>query len=228
MLEVTNVDKIYSVNSGIRNISLYAEKGETVAIIGPNGAGKSTLFSIISGVMRPDKGRITVNGLETEDVSTRKHIGYLPDSITVNPQMKMRDLLYMVSDYKYQGKYKEEIDKAITDYQLEKFCDEKFFKLSMGIKKKVGVVIAFLGMPELIILDEPTNGMDTQGILQLKMDIIRAKKKGSVVLISSHILDFVGAVADKNIFLKDMQIERIASKNEDLEKVYKKLYLYEK
>lgn len=225
MLEIRSIDKIYSEGAGVKEISFSSEGGEILALIGPNGAGKSTLLSMISGVLCPDKGQILLNQKNVGDLETRKDIGYLPDQISVSPHIKVLDLLHLVSDYKYDGRYKSEIEKGIAEYHLEKYCNEKFSRLSMGTKKKIGILIAFMGTPDLIILDEPTNGMDTHGILELKKNIMEAKEKGSIVIISSHILDFVNSIADRNLFLKDMKIVKIAEKNENLEKIYTKLYL---
>lgn len=225
MLEVSGVSKLYSKNTGVSDISFISQGGEVLALIGPNGAGKSTLLNMAAGVLCPDHGQILLDGKSVYEIQTRRHMGYLPDQIIVNPQTKLTDLLYMVSDYKYNGGYRDQIQKGIKAYQLENYCGVKFHRLSMGIRKKAGILLAFMGMPELIILDEPTNGMDTHGILQLKQDIFEAREQGSTVLISSHILDFVGAIADRSLFLKDMKLGAMAGKDEDLEEIYRKLYL---
>ncbi len=225
MLKVQDVHKIYSNNAGVKEISFTSEGEEIISLIGPNGAGKSTLLNMISGVLRPDKGQILLNNKNVCELETRKNIGYLPDWISVSSSIKVLDLLYMVSDYKFAGKFKNEIDNSIESYHLENYCNQKFSKLSMGTKKKIGILIAFMGTPDLIILDEPTNGMDTQGILELKKNILEAKAKGSIIIISSHILDFVNAISDRNLFLKDMKIARIVEKKNDLEEIYSALYM---
>ena len=225
MLEVSNISKRYTPIAGIKNISFTSDGTEVIALIGPNGSGKSTMLNIISGVLKPDEGHVLLGGLDIHSLSAKRKIGYLPDQIMVNPQVRVSDLLYMVSDYKYNGKYKNEIEEEIEKYCLEKYRSERFYKLSMGIKKKVGILIAFMGKPDVIILDEPTNGMDTHGILQLKESIMDARKSGSTIIISSHILDFVKAIADRSLFLKDMELNTIAASKEDLEGIYKGLYL---
>ena len=225
MLEVVEVSKMYGENAGVREISFQSPGGEVLALIGPNGAGKSTLLNMIAGVLRPDHGRILLDGMSVQEIQTRRHMGYLPDQITINPRTNLLDLLYMISDYKYQGGRRDQIEKGIKAYQLENYCGVSFQRLSTGTRKKVGILAAFMGMPELIILDEPTNGMDTHGILQLKQDISEARKNGSTVLISSHILDFVGAIADRSLFLKDTKLIAVAANGEDLEEIYRKLYL---
>ncbi len=225
MLEVEQVSKIYSENAGVRDICFTLGSGEIVSIIGPNGSGKTTLLNMIAGILKADKGKIALNNMDIEELETRKQIGYLPDTISVNPRIKVIDLLHMVSDYKFNGMFKEEIEKNLITYHLDTYRDQKFGNLSMGIKKKVGILIVFMGAPNLIILDEPTNGMDTHGILQLKNNILEAKEKGSTILISSHILDFVNSIVDKSLFLKDMKLDTIVSNKENLEDIYKRLYL---
>lgn len=225
MLKVNHVSKFYSDNVGIRDISFTLEKGSVTALIGPNGSGKTTLLNILAGILKYDSGEVWLNGLKNDELPVKQKIGYLPDMISVNPRIKVIDLLYMVSDYKFNGKYKAEIESDLEAYHINNFKNTKFDDLSMGNKKKVGIIIAFMGYPNLIILDEPTNGIDTNGILQLKDSILRAKENKSTIILSSHILDFVNSVADESIFLKNMKLETIVDNNENLEKIYKKLYL---
>lgn len=225
MLEVREATKLYAHDFGINQMSFSAEKGEIISFIGPNGAGKSTILNIVAGALYPDGGEVLLDGQDVRASDTKKRIGYMPDIIQVNPKIKMKELLYIISDYKYEGRYKPEIERALADYKIVEYSNKKFGQLSMGTKKKLGMVIAFLGFPKLIILDEPTNGVDTEGILSLKDNITKAKENGSIVVVSSHILDFVGAIADRNIFLKNGEIEKIAGDEEDLEKIYERLYL---
>lgn len=225
MLKVNQISKFYSDNVGIRDISFTLEKGSVTALIGPNGSGKTTLLNVLAGILKYDSGEVLLDGLKTDELSVRQKIGYLPDMISINPRIKVIDLLYMVSDYKFNGKYKAEIESDLEAYHINNFKNTKFDDLSMGTKKKVGIIIAFMGYPNLIILDEPTNGMDTYGILQFKNSILKAKENKSTIILSSHILDFVNSVADNSIFLKNMKVETIVDNNENLENIYKKLYL---
>lgn len=225
MLEIKNVKKLYTSTTGIKEISLICKEGETVALIGPNGVGKSTVLKIVSGIMRADEGVVLLNGKNTAQFSTRQNIGYMPENLSVGKKISAKELLYLISDYKYKGKYKEEINESIKNYNLEKQSNTPICKLSMGSKKKVAAIIAFMGNPELIILDEPTNGVDTAGIICMKRDIMVAKNRGCSIMVSSHILDFVGSIADKSVFLKNGQIENIVETKENLEEIYTKLYL---
>ena len=225
MLEVKAISKMYSANKGVKDITFSIDSGEVVALIGPNGSGKTTLLNILAGVLKADDGTVCLDGLMNDKIEVRKNIGFLPDFIIINPKTRVLDLLNIVSDYKYKGDYKEEIDKELDAYRISDYKKARFGDLSLGMQKKVGLIIAFMGTPSLIILDEPTNGIDTNGIIRLKDNIREAKEKGSSVVISSHILDFVNTVADRSLFLKNTQLDTIVTGNENLESVYKKLYL---
>lgn len=225
MLDIKQVSKLYSATTGIKDISFTIESGTVAALIGPNGSGKTTLLNILAGILKCDKGEVYLDGLKIQEIEARRKLGYLPDTIVMNPRIKVIDLLYMVSDYKYNGAFKAMIENDLELYGISEYRNAKIGNLSMGVKKKVGTIIAFMGTPDLIILDEPTNGMDTLGILQLKNSIYKAKCGGSAIIVSSHILDFVGTIAEKSLFLKDTRLNTIVDKKENLEDVYKKLYL---
>lgn len=225
MLEIQKVKKLYTPTTGVKQVSLSCRTGETVAFIGPNGVGKTTILKIISGLLKADEGTVLLNDKNTACFDTRQNIGYMPENLNVGRKISAKELLYLISDYKYQGKYKEKIDESIKNYGLEEQCNKPFCKLSMGSKKKVGAIIAFMGNPELIILDEPTNGVDTAGIICMKRDIIEARNRGCTIIVSSHILDFIGSIADRCIFLKNGEIENIVKGKENLEEIYATLYL---
>ena len=225
MLIVKKITKNYANQDGIQDISFTADEGDVVAVIGPNGAGKSTLLKIIAGVLKGDAGSVMLGDLNITDFSTRKSIGYMPENYELSHKLTVKSFLYMISDYKFEGKFKNDIDKAIADFGLAQYMDKPFAKLSLGMKKKTAMIAAFIGRPKLIILDEPTNGVDTSGILTLKRYMKAAKEESSIIVISSHILDFVGSIADSNVFLKDGRIAAIEKCNENLEKKYQRLYL---
>lgn len=225
MLIVQEIIKIYGEQAGIRDVSLTVDDGNVLAVIGPNGAGKSTFLKIIAGVLKADTGSVWIGDFNTADYGTRKKIGYMPEDFELSHKLTARCFLNMISDYKYEGKFKGDIDKAIVDFGLIQSVDKPFTKLSMGMQKKVAMIAAFLGHPKLIILDEPTNGVDTSGILSLKQYIKVAKKDGSVIVISSHILDFVGSVSDSNIFLKAGRVAVGENCKDNLDETYQALYL---
>ncbi|RDY28127.1 ATP-binding cassette domain-containing protein [Lachnotalea glycerini] len=225
MLELKEITKLYSKNTGIKDFSLICEENEIVSLVGPNGAGKSTLLGILSGNTLPDYGHALINGKNIRDFATRNFIGYMPEDIKISQKVTARELLYLISDYKYNGSHKDEIEQAIIDYELSEHSDKYFSLLSMGGRKKISMISAFMGYPELIILDEPTNGLDTIGIINLKRDLKVAKQRGSIAILSSHSLDFVSSISDKTVFLKSGRIIRIEPQSNQLEKIYRDIFL---
>lgn len=227
MLSVNEITKYYDGKNGIGNIHFSCEEGEVISIIGPNGAGKSTLLKIMAGVLKADGGSVLIDGHNTGEYETRREIGYMPDQMELARGLTVRNFLHMVSDYKYGGQFQEEIEQAFSLFGLSAYENQKFHKLSMGNQKKTAIVAAFLGSPRLIILDEPTNGVDTAGIIALKQSVKKAQEKGSIVVISSHILDFVSTISNRSIFLKDGRIAAVETGSEELEEKYRVLYLDE-
>lgn len=225
MLSVNGVTKMYDYQNGIEEISFSCKSGDVVSIIGPNGSGKSTLLKIMAGVLPADQGSVYIGEHDTAEFESRRKIGYMPDDFELMQDLTGKAFLYMISDYKYGGRFKEDIDKAVKDFELAQYIDKKFGKLSMGNKKKLSMIAAFIGKPELIILDEPTNGVDASGIITLKQYIETAQKNGSIVIVSSHILDFVSKIATNNIFLKKGKIITVENSKQQLEDIYKSLYL---
>ena len=205
MLIIDNVKKMYSPDAGIKKFNLKCYEGQVYSFIGPNGVGKSTILKTVLGVLKPEEGIVLLDDEDTQKFGTQKSIGYMPENVELNERISARELLYLISDYKFNGNYKDQIDGALKRYNLENLCDKPFNKLSLGNKRKVTIIIAFLGFPKLVILDEPTNGVDTLGIINLKQDILEAKSKGCTILVSSHVLDFVNSIADKNIFLQNFR-----------------------
>ncbi|MCM1261555.1 MAG: ABC transporter ATP-binding protein [Butyrivibrio sp.] len=225
MLTINGVTKCYDGQNGIRDIDFSCKKGEVIALIGPNGAGKSTLLKVMAGVLKADKGCVLLDGCDTREYENRKQIGYMPDKMELAYGLTLKDFLHMVSDYKYDGRFREETGQALSMFGLSDYQNHEFCKLSMGNQKKAAIIAAFMGNPPLIILDEPTNGIDTMGIIALKQAIKAAQEMGSIVVISSHILDFVSTISDNNIFLKDGRIAAVEKENVKLEEKYKELYL---
>lgn len=225
MLELENVTKLFSKEKGVYEVTLDVNRGEVIALVGPNGTGKSTLIKMIVGILDLDNGCISMDGIVAGCDEYKGQIGYLPEKIIINGQIRAYDLIRMVSICKYNVFLQEEIEKAIDAYKLRDNIWEKMSNLSLGMQKKIGLIIAFMGNPKVIVLDEPTNGLDTSGIIQLKENIEIATRNGTSVIISSHILDFVGAVCDRCVFLKDTKIAKVIEQGSDLERIYKELYL---
>lgn len=224
MLTVNGVTKYYEGRNGIGNIGFSCQDGEAAAVIGPNGAGKSTLLKIMAGALRADEGSVLIDGTDVQAPESRGRIGYMPDEAQLARGLTVKKFLTMVCDYKYGGGFKDEMGEAVSAFGLEEYLDRDFGKLSMGNRKKTMMVAAFLGNPRLVILDEPTNGIDTSGIIALKQAIRRARDMGGIVIVSSHILDFAGGISDVGIFLKDGGIAAVERDGRSLEERYRRLY----
>ncbi|WP_427340219.1 ABC transporter ATP-binding protein [Caloranaerobacter sp. DY30410] len=226
MLKVKEVSKIYESGRGIQDFTLNANQGEVICLIGPNGAGKTTIIKILAGVMKSDSGICTIDDIPTVDVNAKFKIGYLPENVFVYDRLTVYNFLRFVAVMKEIADFEEEIKRLLFEFDLLEYRDEFIKKLSMGMKKKIGIIVAFLGYPNLIILDEPTNGLDTKGIISLKNEIKKAKDKGCIIVISSHILDFVRHIGSKFIFVKSGRIVRHVSACEgiDLEEMYSILH----
>lgn len=203
MLSVEGVTKYYDGKTGIQDISFSCRNGEIAAVIGSNGAGKSTLLKIMAGVLKADTGSVLIDGCDTGEYKNRKQIGYMPDKMELARGLTVRNFLNMVSDYKYEGKYKEEWKQAVIAFGLELYQDREFGKLSLGNQKKAAIIAAVLGSPRLVILDEPANGVDAEGIAALKQTVKALQDLGSIVVVSSHVLDFLREISHTNIYLQD-------------------------
>ena len=225
MLSVENLTKKYDKKHGINSISLNMEAGKVYSVIGPNGSGKTTLINSIAGLLKPDSGKILLNGEPTIFRSSKVNIGYALDEHDTYPDMTLIEMLQMIDEIKYNSSNNAQIEQLLTDFGLWNERYKLFKECSLGMKKKLGICISFLVNPPLILLDEPTNGIDTMGVIMLKKEILEAKENGSTVIVTSHILDFVDKVADMSFFLKDGELVKAVGNDKPLENVYKMLYL---
>lgn len=226
-LEVRNVSKTYQNHCGIKNLSIFIKQGEITAIIGPNGAGKTTLVRSIAGLARISDGEITLSGISTSKREIRARIGYMQEELGFYDKMTVYEVLDFICKVKYGGHFHEEIDDWLKKYDLYEKRNVLIRRLSMGMKKKLSIIMALLGRPELIILDEPTNGVDTFGIIQLKRDLIQSASQNSTIIVTSHVLDWVEKLCTRCVFLKAGEMERdicLENGNWDLEKEFKTIY----
>lgn len=227
MLELVNVSYSYENKYAIQNINLTCDKGNIISIIGPNGAGKSTLVKCIVGLLRPQGGTVNLDNLSVLNRETKRSIGFLPEIIDFSPHMTINEVIDLVCEVKYQNKNLDNAMELKKRFSLETIGNKLIKECSMGMKKKLGIVIAFLGVPKVIVLDEPTNGVDADGILALKQLIKESAEQGSNIIVASHVLDFVEKISTSNLFIKDGTIEKCVQNNSnvDLELLYRELYL---
>lgn len=200
MIEVNNLVKKYGNHIAVDHLSFTVEQGEVIGFLGPNGAGKSTTMNMITGYIPATEGTIKVNGCDINEkpMEAKKSIGYLPELPPLYPDMKVKEYLSFVADIKKVNKTKkaemiEDIMKLTSIKDMEK---RLIRNLSKGYKQRVGIAGAIMGYPELIILDEPTVGLDPVQIIEIR-DLIKELAKSHTVILSSHILSEVNAVCDK-------------------------------
>lgn len=204
MIEVKNLVKDYYGNIAVNDLSFTVEAGEIVGFLGPNGAGKSTTMNIITGYISATDGHAIVNGHDVfdEPEKAKKCIGYLPEQPPLYPDMMVKEYLMFVAELKKVKK--AERASMIADIMgLTKISDvsEKLIKhLSKGYRQRVGLAAAIVGYPEILILDEPTVGLDPNQIIEIR-ELIKSLSKKHTILLSSHIMQEVDAVCDKIIII---------------------------
>ena len=201
-IEVSNLTKIYGQQKAIDNISFKIDKAEIVGFLGPNGAGKSTTMKIITGFLEADNGDAFVSGLnvQSDKLETKKRIGYLPEGNPLYYEMYMREYLEFIANVHKIKNIKNRIEEVITLTGLSIESKKKIGQLSKGYKQRVGLAAALIHDPEVLILDEPTNGLDPNQIVEIR-DVIKNLGKNKTVLFSSHILQEVEAICDRVIII---------------------------
>ncbi len=222
MIEVKNITKYYGTKLAVDNISFTVEKGEIVGFLGPNGAGKTTTMRMITGYLYPDKGSIKVAGADVIDdaVEAKKHIGYLPEIAPLYNEMPVKEYLGFVADIKGVDKdYKaEHINDIMKKTGLIEKQDSIISHLSKGYRQRVGIAEALVNNPDVLILDEPTIGLDPNQIIEIR-NLIKTLGKEHTVILSSHILQEVSAICEKIIIINDGKLVAIDSQKSLLEKV---------
>jgi len=204
LIEVKNLVKDYFGNVAVNDLSFTIERGEIVGFLGPNGAGKSTTMNIITGYISATEGQTIVNGYDVfeEPEKAKKSIGYLPEQPPLYQDMMVKEYLMFVAELKKVKK--SERAKMIADImELTKITDMsgRLIKyLSKGYKQRVGLAAAIVGYPEILILDEPTVGLDPTQIIEIR-ELIKSLSKKHTILLSSHIMQEVDAVCDKIIII---------------------------
>lgn len=199
MIEVNNLVKRYGDHTAVDHLSFKIEKGKIYGFLGPNGAGKSTTMNMITGYIASTEGTVTIDGHDIldEPEQAKKCIGYLPEIPPVYGDMKVLEYLQFVAELKKIDKHSRNADiKQVMD--LTKLHDVKarlIKNLSKGYRQRVGLAQALIGMPEIIILDEPTVGLDPKQIIEIR-DLILSLKDKHTVILSSHILQEISAVCD--------------------------------
>lgn len=202
MIEVKNLTKQYGSQKAVNNISFTVKKGEIVGFLGPNGAGKSTTMKMITGYLEPDHGDIKISGVNVlnSPLEVKKKVGYLPESNPLYYDMYVREYLAFISEVHGVENKKATIERLIDQVGLRVEAGKKIGQLSKGYKQRVGLAAALIHDPEVLILDEPTTGLDPNQIIEIR-NVIKEQGKNKLVLFSSHILQEVEAICDRVIII---------------------------
>ncbi|WP_456463080.1 ABC transporter ATP-binding protein [Lutibacter sp.] len=204
MIEFKNLHKSFGKLTVLDGLDLSIKKGGIFAILGPNGSGKTTLIKCLLGMVIPNKGEINFNNKSVlKKWEYRNNLNYLPQIANFPPNLTVIELINMVKNLRPK---ESKESKLIDIFGLEDFLNKKLGNLSGGTKQKVNIVLTFMFDSELIILDEPTTGLDPIALIHLKELIQEEKAKGKTILITTHIMSVVDELADEIVFLLDGRI----------------------
>lgn len=222
---IDKLSKSYGTQKALDSVSFSIKSGEVVGLLGPNGAGKSTLMKSITGAILPDGGEIKINDFSAlnQPIQTKKLIGFLPENNPLYYEMYVREYLKFVGDIRNEKK--ESIEEVIKKVGLTPESHKKIGQLSKGFKQRVGLAQAILSNPDILILDEPTNGLDPNQILEIR-EVIREIGRQKTVILSTHIMQEVEALCSRVILLNkgkivsDSPIEEFKGQYKNLEEAF--------
>jgi Cu-processing system ATP-binding protein len=202
MISVETINKRFKKLQALNNISVEMDKGQVISLIGPNGSGKTTLIKCILGLVKPDSGNIFFNGTAIDEkVDYRKQIGYMPQIGRYPDNMKIGQVFNMIKNIRNDGKALDE--ELYYGFKLDTILDKAMRSLSGGTRQKVSAALAFLFDAEVLILDEPTAGLDPLSSELLKDKIRAEKEKGKLILITSHILSDLEELTTNVLYLQE-------------------------
>ena len=206
-IEVKNLSKFYGEQAAVNDISFSIKKGEIVGFLGPNGAGKSTTMKILTGFIPSTNGEVRICGLEVDvdSLETRKKIGYLPENNPLYLDMYVREYLEFVGNIYKVPNLKQRVNEMIHQVGLEVEQNKKIGMLSKGYRQRVGLAQAIIHDPEVLILDEPTTGLDPNQLVEIR-ELIKRIGKSKTVILSTHIMQEVSAICVRVIIIKQGKI----------------------
>ena len=223
MIEVKNVTKKYGSTIAVDNISFDVKDGEVVGFLGPNGAGKSTTMNMITGFIEPTQGQIIVNGndISKKPRKAKKDIGYMPENVPLYYELTPKEFVTYMAELKLvkKAERKEEVQKVINEMGLAEVQNKLIRNLSRGFKQRVSMAGALVGNPDVIILDEPTVGLDPKQITEIR-NLIKELGKKHTVILSTHILSEASQICEKVVIINKGKIIAVDTP-ENLEKATK-------
>ncbi len=224
MIKFENINKAFGKLKVLQNISVNFEMGQTIAILGPNGSGKTTLIKSLLGMVIPDSGQILFNGKNIKnEFAYRNQIGYMPQIGNYPPNLKICQMIEMMKDIRKGKKEGIILDEEIIElFKLKEIYQKPLGTLSGGTKQKVSAALAFLFDPKVLILDEPTAGLDPLASEILKNKISEEKRKGKLILMSSHIMADLEELSSHIVYMQEghlklfKELEALKSEFDDI------------
>jgi ABC-2 type transport system ATP-binding protein len=211
MIDVSHLDKSYGEIQALRDVTFQIAEGEIVGLLGPNGAGKTTIIKTLTGYLQPDKGRVLVDGLDVleQTQEAQERIGYLPENAPLYPELTVQAYLQMIAELRQvpAEEIQDRFSEAVYATGLAEQLTRPIAQLSKGYRQRVGLAQAILHKPRLLILDEPTIGLDPTQIVEIR-NLIRRLAQHSTVLFSTHILPEVEVLCDRVLILINGEIKK--------------------
>lgn len=221
MIQVKDVTKKYGNFIAVKNLNFEIKHGEVIGFLGPNGAGKSTTMNMLTGFIEPSEGSIIINGKDIVKKAreAKKNIGYMPENVPLYLDLTVREFVTYMAELKLvqRKERKKQVEEIIKATGLEDVKNKLIRNLSRGYKQRVGMAGALVGKPEILILDEPTVGLDPKQIIEIR-ELIKSLGKDHTVIISSHILSEISQICEKVIIINKGEIVAIDTP-ENLEKL---------
>lgn len=224
-LKVESLSKTFGKQKALNKINISIEKGEIVGLLGPNGAGKSTLMKTIVGALKVEEGTVALDGFSVEKspLQAKKKIGFLPENNPLYLEMFVKEYLYFIAQV--HGLPKQRIEEVVAQVGLTPEVNKKIKQLSKGYRQRVGLAQAIIHQPELLILDEPTNGLDPNQIIEIR-NVIKEIGKQKTIILSTHIMQEVEALCtriiliNKGEIIQNVPVEVFKGKYESLEQAF--------
>lgn len=231
MIEIKNLSKKFGSTEVLSDLTFTVKKGEILGFLGPNGAGKSTTMKIITSFWSPTKGKVMIDGIDIsgDSITSRSKIGYLPETVPLYEDMRVYEYLKFIAEIRgiEKSEIKKRIKEVVTDCGLTKMIRRPIEELSKGYRQRVGLAQAIMHEPDIMILDEPTTGLDPNQIVEIR-NLIKKIGKEKTIIFSTHILGEVSATCDRVVIINNGKIVGEGSPDELAKKVGDKELIYVK
>ena len=206
MVEAEHLTKAYGKHIALRDVSFTLEKGKLYGLLGVNGAGKTTTLQLLSGYLEPSEGEVRIDGIsmEKDPVSCKKRVGYLPEIPPLYPELTVSEYLRFLAELKGLSKNERAgaVEEALKRGGLRKYRKRLIGQLSKGLRQRVGLAGVMIGEPDVLLLDEPVNGLDPVQIVAMR-EVLQELKRDRVIVVSSHVLSEIQQIADQYLIIAD-------------------------